>query len=396
MGVIIEVARTGLTAITLHPLRSLVTVCALVAVLLPYLACLGISQGIKDQAEESVRFGADLFVTGRKFGRSAPVPLSFAEDLKQIPGVIKVVPRIVGGLVLGKDRENAVLVGMPGKEWPGSIQAVDGRLPEGNGSHELVMGSVLAKRLGLKVGSLLPPFYHNTNGEKVSRVVGVFKGEIGLWQSNLIFTTLETAEHLFNQQNLATDLLVYCRPGYEDEIAAALPKIPLSNPDQLPGLFIHVTTRSDIENLFRSNLGHREGVFQLHMTLAFIVAVLAILVTSGFGLPERRREIGILKATGWQTDEILLRSGVESFLLALSGISVSICLAFVWLNWLNGFAIASIFLTGVDAWPGFRVPYRLLPVPVLLSGLMGVLMTMTGTLYSSWRAAITPPGESMK
>ena len=113
-------------------------------------------------------------------------------------------------------------------------------------------------------------------------------------------------------------------------------------------------------------------------------------------MPGRRREIGILKATGWQTDEILLRSTVESFVLALAGISLSIVLAFVWLKWLNAYGIAAIFLTGVDAAPGFHVPSRLLPVPVLLAALIGLVVVLSGTLYSSWRAATTPPSEAMR
>lgn len=396
MGAMVEIARTGLTAITLHPLRSVVTVGALVAVLLPYLACLGLSQGIKEQAESSVSLGADLYVTARIFGRTSPIPRSLIANIKQIPGVENVVPRIVGGLVLGKANENAVLVGLPRQHWPKSLQCIEGSLPEGRGLNELVIGSELARRLGLKVGSVVPPFYHNVEGEKISRVVGVFRGDVGIWQANLIFTSLETAEHLFDQKETATDLLVYCRPGYEGEIASTLVKLPYSLPDKLTGQSIHVTKRSEVENLFHTNLGHREGVFQIHFVLVIVVAILVVLVTSGFGLPERRREIGILKATGWQTDEILLRSAVESILLALSGICLSLCLAFVWLNWLNAYGIPSIFLTGVDAWPGFRVPYRLLPVPVLLTGLVGCVVVLTGSLYSSWRAAITSPVEAMR
>jgi ABC-type antimicrobial peptide transport system permease subunit len=141
---------------------------------------------------------------------------------------------------------------------------------------------------------------------------------------------------------------------------------------------------------------HREGVFNLHFLLAFVVGILVILVNSGFGLPERRREIGILKATGWQTDEVLLRSAVESFLLALAGASLAVILAFVWLKWLNGYWIASIFLTGVDAAPGFRVPFRLTPIPVLLAFLIGLTVVLSGTLYSSWRAATAAPIEAMR
>src|SRR5262249_35210908 len=106
----LAIAQTGVVAILLHPLRSLVTVGCLVAILLPYLAGLGLAKGIEREAEVAVECGADLYVAGSQFGRNAPIPLAAADAIRKIPGVTEVVPRIVGPIVLGKDQEAAVLV----------------------------------------------------------------------------------------------------------------------------------------------------------------------------------------------------------------------------------------------------------------------------------------------
>jgi ABC-type lipoprotein release transport system permease subunit len=396
MTVLLEIARTGLVAILLHPLRSVVTIACLVAVLLPYLACLGLSRGIQEQAAASVRLGADLYVTARQYGRNVPIPLSAVEKVRRLAGVTDVVPRIVGGIVLGKANENAVLVGMPVDHFPASIHCVEGRLPRQGRLNELVVGTELARRLHLGVGKYIPPFYHNPEGDRNSLVVGLFTADTGIWQANLIFTTLETAAYIFSEQGTATDLLVWCRPGYQEQVTSALLNAPPFPPKAPMGLRPHVTAREDVAVLFQSGLMHREGIFDLHFLLAFSVGILVILATSGFGLSERRREIGILKATGWQTDQVLLRSGVESILLALVAVSLSVVLAFVWLKALNGYGIAGIFLTGVDTAPGFRVPFRLSGVPVLLAFLIGLTIVLTGTVYSSWRAAIAQPVEAMR
>src|SRR6516162_2012593 len=110
---LLEIASTGLAAVPLHPLRSLVSVVALVVVLLPYLVGLGLSKGLQAEAEASVGFGADLYVTGSRFGRPAPLPLSAVSAVRALDGVIEVVPRIVGEVLLGKERLHAVLVGVP-------------------------------------------------------------------------------------------------------------------------------------------------------------------------------------------------------------------------------------------------------------------------------------------
>src|SRR5262245_8248043 len=336
--VLFAVAQTGLTAALLHPLRSLVTVACVLAVLLPYLVGLGIARGLVDEAEAAVRFGADLYVGGEQLGRPVPLPLSAAAVVGKAPGVAAAYPRVVGRVELGAERVSAVLVGVPLEGFPDALECVEGRLYRGGKRNELVLGSDLARRLHLSVGSLVPPFYRSRQGERVSEVVGVFRSDVAMWQARLIVTSLETAGHILDQPGLATDLLVYCRPGYQEQVRAALPRLLKEG---APGWEARprVVAREEGWGLVASGLRHREGVFTLLFVLAFAVGILAVLVTSGMGLPERRREVGILKATGWQTDQLLLRSLAEGSLLSLAGASLAVVLAFAWLEGLNGYGV---------------------------------------------------------
>src|SRR5438128_2001458 len=130
MHYLLEISRTGLAAVLLHPLRSVVCVIALVAVIVPYLVGLGISKGIEAEAEASARFGADLYLSGDQLGRPAPVPLASVSRIGALDGVNRVVPRIVGEVVLGKERVHAVLVGLPPEQFPEWLGIVEGELPQ--------------------------------------------------------------------------------------------------------------------------------------------------------------------------------------------------------------------------------------------------------------------------
>ncbi len=395
MRLFLEIARTGFAALCLHPLRSWVTICVVMSILVPYLAGVGLSHGIRDVAEDSLRFGADLTVTGTRFGRPVPIPLSAVDAIQQIEGVTEVVPRIVGALSLGKNREPAVLVGLPHGRLPKDVTWVQGQFSDSSTMNEFVVGTQLATRLSLEVGSIIPPFYRSAKGERLSKVVGILAPDAPLWQANLMLTNLETAAQVFDQPDQVTCLLVSCRAGYANQIKTAILRI--ASPDSPQGMIRYrVASRQELASLLPSGWLHREGIFHLHFVLGFAAAILAVLVTSGAGLSERRREIGILKATGWQTDEILLRGVVESLLLCLAAASGSVVVAFVWLKWLNGLWIASVFLNGVDAVPGFTIPFRLVPVPVLLASLISAIVVLSGTLYPTWRAAIVPPRDAMR
>ena len=392
MARFVEIAWTGVDAARLHPARSLATVAAVLAGLLPYLIGLAISRGVRDAAAESVREGADLYVTGEQFGRPVPISTSATNHLTQIPGVERVVPRIIGRIELGKERVSAVVVGVPPEEWPAGLECVEGRLYTGGPRNELVIGSDLARRLNLTVGSLLPPFYHSREGERVSEVVGLFRSDTAPWASRVIFTSFETAARIFDQSGMATDLLVYCRPGYETEVGRVIQRDGIGESGPQP----RVLTRADAAALLDEGPRRREGVFTLLFALAIAVSVLVVLVTSGFGLAGRRRELGILKATGWQTDQLLLRSLVESLVLAGLAAALAVILAAIWLKAFNGYWIAGIFLAGVEADPGFRVPSRLMPLPALLATLIAIVVVATGSLYATWRAATASPFEAMR
>jgi ABC-type lipoprotein release transport system permease subunit len=99
---------------------------------------------------------------------------------------------------------------------------------------------------------------------------------------------------------------------------------------------------------------------------------------------------------GWQTDEVLLRCLVESSCVALTGAALSLVLAFAWLRWLNGFWIASVFLTGIAAAPPFAVPFRLAPVPTLLAFVIAFVVVACGSLYSTWQAAVAAPFQALR
>jgi ABC-type lipoprotein release transport system permease subunit len=367
------------------------------AVLIPYLAGLGLVKGIEAEAEQAVAAGPNLYVRGSQFGRAAPLPLSATHELEGIPGVDRVVPRIVGQVVLGKDHIRCVLVGMPVEHFPQWAACIEGRPPGVGGSHQLVMGTLLAQRLGLKVGSRIPPFFRNDRlGERVSEVVGIFQPTAPIWQSYLILTTIESAATIFDQPDLATEILIYCQSRSSTIITRDIIQ-RLSVPGKDGNILRpEVTSADELQVALPRATRHREGVFHLHFVLAIVVAILVLLVTSGLGLSERRREIGILKATGWQTDEVLLRGLVEGLTLSLVATCVSFLLAWAWLHVFKGYGLTAIFLTGLDAGPGFPLPFKMTPIPLLLGFVFSLVVVLTGSLYSLWRAAVTPPRLAMR
>src|SRR5262249_55920260 len=153
-------------------------------------------RGVQEEAQASIQYGADLYVSGLRMGQKAPLPLEAMQQIKRdIDDVEEVVPRIVGGVVL--EGQPAVLVGMPENRFPAVIHCVRGRLPQSREPYELVLGADLAQRLAYEVGSPVRYFHPTVRPARLSTVVGVFRSDVSLWQARLIFTTLQTAQKIF-------------------------------------------------------------------------------------------------------------------------------------------------------------------------------------------------------
>lgn len=391
------IARSGLAAVLLHPLRSLALTACVVSVLVPFLAGTAVSEGLAEEAARAARGGADLVVAGLRYGRPAPIPLGSADAIRAIPGVEAVRPRIVGPITLGLAKEPAVLVGVAGDALPAGAACVEGRLFREDGGLELVVGARLAARLGLSPGVPIPPFFRNRGGERVPVVVGVFRADLPMAEANLVLCSLETARTVFDERGTATEFLVDCAPGKEEEVRGAIARLgtlaPAGSPDPL---LPRVLARADGGAVLASGAASSGGIFALHWVLLLAASIPVIVVATGAGLRERRREVGILKMLGWGTDEVLIRALVESLALAVLSASLSVLLAAIWLGPLGARGIAAVFLPGAESAPGFAVPWRLSPGPATVGAALALALVLVGTIPSNARAAAAEPAEAMR
>jgi ABC-type lipoprotein release transport system permease subunit len=391
------VVRSGFAAVLLHPLRSGAIVACVTALLLPFVAGLAVAAGLADEAAAAARAGPDLIVSATRFGRPAAIPVAAIETLRAIPGVASVRPRIVGTLEIGASREKAVVVGVDPEGLPPDAECVEGRLFAPGAGIELVFGRRLATRLGIAPGSPLPPLSQNRAGLRVPVVVGVFRSGLPSWEANVILCSFDAARALFDAGEFAMQFLVDCRDGYEGAVREAVLRIPtFAPPSATRSLVPHVVSRAEVEARLASGAAFGAGTYALHFVLLFAAAVPLLVVATGAGLRERRRETGILKMLGWGTDEVVLRSLVESLVLAAAGAALAILLAALWLGPLGARGIAAVLLPGAGADPGFAVSWRLTPGPVLAGAAVAFVLVLTGTIPSSWRAAAAEPLESMR
>ncbi|MEK6682250.1 MAG: FtsX-like permease family protein [Nitrospirota bacterium] len=366
--------------------RGIVVVLCLVAILFPFITAIAISQGVKSQSLLSVEEGADIYLTYDQYGKNSAVPLSFIKEVQGIEGILKVVPRVIGRSFIGNYL--TVVAGMPTDALPPSLSLEKGRIFKEE--NEVIIGASLARALNLDIGH---SFTLDINKSRILKVSGIFSSKSSIWSADLVFASFNDAAEIFRMPGQASDLLVYTRPGYNARIAEVLSALHEGDKTQP---IIRVQTKDLVRQYFNKGFTMKEGIFTALYTVAFAIAIPALLVVSGFGMGERRREIGIIKAIGWQTSEIIEVVFIENLLLSLTAAPMALLISFIWIRLFNGFLIAQFFIAEIGILPAFPVPARYMPLPLFLSFAFALVLTMVGSMYSTWRSAVTAPAVTMK
>jgi ABC-type lipoprotein release transport system permease subunit len=187
---------------------------------------------------------------------------------------------------------------------------------------------------------------------------------------------------------MATDLLVSVRNKVEAPTIAK--KIKERFPDTRPLL------RDEIIRTYDAVFGWRSGL----ILICFIGALTAFIILAwdkAMGLSaEEKKEIGILKAIGWETSDVLEMKFWEGLIISLASFLTGIILAYLHVFFLG----ASLFAPALKGWSIIYPSFRLAPFinPYQIATLLAITVVpyIASTIIPSWKVSITDPDELMR
>jgi ABC-type lipoprotein release transport system permease subunit len=331
----------------------------------------------------------DLMVQRTVAGRPALLDASHVEALAAMRGVRRVTPRVWGYLYVPSLEANLTIIGSAATsaEAAGVAGALEGALPAAGAETEVAVGAVLAEQLGLRVGDevALPA----AEGYQLVRVVGVFRAESALRTADVLLAPEPLARALLGMPpdlytDLAVDLLVADEASVVANRAAEL----------FPGA--RVLQRGLLERLYALTFDARGGFLSV-LLLPALAALLLLAWDRLTGLGEaERREIGVLKAVGWQTSEVLTVRLLEQLIVALTGASLGVALAYGFVFWLGAPGLSGALF----GWSALYPELHLTPsvdASVPLSILAAVVLPYVAVgLVPAFRAAIMDPLDAQR
>jgi len=332
-----------------------------------------LSQGLRREAATLLQDAPEVIVQRVTAGRHDLLPAAWLDRLWQIRGVSAVQGRLWGYYYDPAVKANYTLMVAPER---------------GLAADEIVVGAALARVRQIGVGDYLG--LRAANGQPLPlKITGLLESASELLSADLLLLSETGYRALFNiPSDVYTDAALTVRNPREARTVAE--KITLALPDSRPIL------RAEILRTYDAVFNWREGLAFLTLG-ALLLAFMILAWDKAAGLSaEEKREIGILKAIGWETGDILRMKLWEGALLSLTAFLAGYALA-----WHQVFyAGAALFGPVLKGWAVLYPELQLTPavdvqlILVLLA--VSVLPYIVATLIPIWRTATADPDAVMR
>jgi len=364
--------------------KSMAIIVAFTFVVAALASVLLFSKSLKLEASYLLDSAPDLIVQRTVGGRHDFIPAEYAAEIRKIPGIGEVKPRYWGYYYDALTDANYTILGTDGEN--AQLTLLEGRLPSSN--DECAVGAGVAKlRETTADGELI--LVDSSNMGVLYEVVGIFKSESGMLTNDLIILTNETVRDFFDfPPDRATDLAVTVYNKAELQTAAQ--KIKRLFPDTRP------ITKSELVRTYDMVFNWRSGMMLTVFSAALIAfCILAWDKATGISA-EEKQEIGILKAIGWDTSEVLVLKFWEGLIIALTSYCVGIIIAFLHIYVFKAFLLAPVIKGWSVLFPDFHLTPQLDPYLVFTVGFLTITPYVASTVIPAWKAAITDPETIMR
>jgi len=362
---------------------------------------------IKKEASLILKDAPEIVVQKIVAGRHDLFPVGYIDAIKNIRGVAAVESRLWGYYYDSLVSANYTLLTPPGNADSADITKPSAKtavvesesgadkskpLFELNGTAlepgTLIIGNGIARLRAIGKGDYMP--FRAFDGKVLNfRIAGTLSSQSELVSSDLMLITEDDYRKLFGiDKSYVTDVTVAV--NNPSEVAMVASKIKKRLPDARPII------RDEILRTYDSIFNWRGGM----MIVIFSAAVLAFVIfawdkASGLSAGERR-EIGILKAVGWETSDVIQMKFWEGAMVSLTAFFSGVILAYIHVF----FTGSIVFEPALKGWSNLYPHFALTPFinveQLTTLFFLTVVPYTVATIVPIWRAATIDPDSAMR
>lgn len=352
-----------------------------------------IAGSIKHELELTVDALPQIIVQRIQAGRQDTLNTERLKELNNIQGVEAASPRVWGYYYFEKAGVNFSVLGIDPfeRQYKDSFEKIlDKKIIEDfyNGKGMIVgegVQKVLKENYYGEYFNFIKP-----DGSLIKvPIIQTFSGMTSLESNDIVLLPRDKVREIFGYENdEATDIVIHV--ANPEEIPTIATKIRMLYPDS------RVITQNDLRVSYQNIFDYKSGLFlSLFVIAAFTFFMLIYDRASGLDSTQKR-EIGILKALGWQTKEILYEKFYEAFILSFVAFIVALILALFFVYTLQAPLLRDIFMGYARLKPAFDLPFYLDTATLFLLFMLSVPLYIASIIVPSWKAATSDADEVMR
>ena len=331
------------------------------------------TQALRREAGFVLAASPEVIVQRMVAGRHDLIPPGYLEKIGRLRGVQKQEGRLWGYYYDPVVRANYTFMARPAEEVA---------------SGSIMLGATLARARGLQPGNLIS--FRSYAGKLFSfKVAALLSPDSELLAADLVLLSEDDFRAFFDYPaGHYTDIaLSVANPQEVRNIAA---KLANALPDSRPIL------REEVLRTYQSIFDWREGIVLTVLAGAILAfALLAWDKASGLSA-EEKREIGILKAIGWETGDVIRMKLWEGVLVSLTAFLLGFVAAYIHVFYFG----AAIFKPVLQGWAVLYPSFTLAPavdgLQVATLAFFTIFPYSAAVLVPIWRAATTDPDAVMR
>jgi len=252
----------------------------------------------------------------------------------------------------------------------------------------IAIGQGISRTRLAHVGDVLP-FRRYDGTPMILTVRNVFSSGSELVSSDLVLIAEADFRMLFGMpKGLFTDIVLTVRNS--KEVATVAGKMQKLLPDTRPIM------RSEILRTYDTIFDWRSGIIVVILSAA-VLAFIIFAWDKASGLSaEERKEIGVLKAIGWETSDVLLMKFWEGASVSLTSFLAGVLLAYVHVFFTHVVLFEPVLKGWSTLYPSFKLVPFISPYQVATLFFLTVVPYTVATIVPSWRAATIDPDSVMR
>lgn len=359
-----------------RPFRSVLTVISISVAVGAVVALVGISVGFqKTYSDLYDRTGIDILILRSKTSRRMSLlDESLEARLRAIPGVVDVVPGLVDTHEFAAYGKPLVLVNgfSPGSRAMKHHELIDGRSLQPGDTTVVLLGEILAADLGKKVGDTLEMY------SREYQVIGIYRS-FSVFENGYLIIPLKQLQEEKNEPGKVTGFSLVTANSQDEEFVRRI----MADARKLDPQLDVFTSKQHIESLQEIKLA--QAMAWLTSAVALIIGAVGVMNTMYMSIHERTREIGVLRAIGWQRGRVLRMILAESECLSLFGAAAGI---------LGGYALVRL-LTSSPMVNGL-IEGQIQPDIMVLGLIIAMVVGLLGGIMPALRAANMLPSVALR